>query len=69
MGWTVMQVVVSRQTSQCTLSLVMCLGKFDCLKKQRNDLNLIKLENFCCHGAGWIAVVKSYFCCWPVSCL
>lgn len=47
-----MQVAVSRKTSQCTLSLLMCLGNSDFLKKQRNDLNLIKLENFCCHDAG-----------------
>lgn len=51
-GRKMMQVAVSRKTSQCTLPLLMCLGKFDFLKKHRNDLNLIKFENFCCHGAG-----------------
>lgn len=47
-----MQVATLKKTNQCTLLLLMFLGKFDLLKKQRNDLNLIKLENFCCHGEG-----------------
>lgn len=47
-----MQVAVSRKTSQCILSLLMCLGRFDFVKKQKIELKLIKLENFCCHKAG-----------------
>lgn len=39
---------VVKTSNQCILLLFMCLGKFDLLKKQRNDLNLIKAENFCC---------------------
>jgi len=51
-GRETMQEGVPRKTCQRTLSLLMCLGKLDSLKKQRKDLNLIKLENFCCPDAG-----------------
>lgn len=47
-----MQVATIKKTYQGTLLFLMFLGKFDLLKKQRNDLNLIKLENVCCCGAG-----------------